>query len=303
MAEGGFTTGPAPSAGRRGVRAHRRLRRRGRVLVRLGLRPGRDGPRRRLAAGGRGPVAPGRRAALRREPAPARRPVQHFGRTGGVGSSASRAAASRTRSCCTARPCRTTTTWTRTRRGGRPTTSPSRAWPSSSTPTRAGSRVGADLADAHAKANACDPASAFGGVIAANGPVTAELARQIADIFTEVVIAPDFDAEALGHPLRGQERPAAALCPARRRPRSNGARSAAACCSSPRTGWTSRATTRPTGSSRRGARPARSSLLIWRSRGKHAVRSNPTPSCWHRAAPRSVSAWGRSTGSTPPAWR
>jgi phosphoribosylaminoimidazolecarboxamide formyltransferase / IMP cyclohydrolase len=60
-----------------------------------------------------------------------------------------------------------------------------------------GIAIGADLADAHAKANACDPASAFGGVIAANGPVTAELARQIADIFTEVVIAPDFDPEAL----------------------------------------------------------------------------------------------------------
>ena len=60
-----------------------------------------------------------------------------------------------------------------------------------------GIAVGADLADAHAKANACDPVSAFGGVIAANGPVTAALARQIKDVFTEVVIAPEFDAEAL----------------------------------------------------------------------------------------------------------
>ena len=60
-----------------------------------------------------------------------------------------------------------------------------------------GIAVGADLAEAHAKAHACDPASAFGGVIAANGPVTAELARQIAGVFTEVVIAPGFDAEAL----------------------------------------------------------------------------------------------------------
>jgi phosphoribosylaminoimidazolecarboxamide formyltransferase / IMP cyclohydrolase len=60
-----------------------------------------------------------------------------------------------------------------------------------------GIAIGADLAEAHAKANACDPVSAFGGVIAVNGPVTAELARQIADVFTEVVIAPGFDAEAL----------------------------------------------------------------------------------------------------------
>lgn len=60
-----------------------------------------------------------------------------------------------------------------------------------------GIAVGADLAEAHRKAHACDPVSAFGGVIAANGVVTAELAAQIADIFTEVVIAPDFEPAAL----------------------------------------------------------------------------------------------------------
>ncbi|MGP3958569.1 bifunctional phosphoribosylaminoimidazolecarboxamide formyltransferase/IMP cyclohydrolase [Nonomuraea sp. 3N208] len=60
-----------------------------------------------------------------------------------------------------------------------------------------GIAVGSDVADAHRKAHACDPVSAFGGVIAVNRPVTVELARQIADVFTEVVIAPDFDAEAL----------------------------------------------------------------------------------------------------------
>jgi len=60
-----------------------------------------------------------------------------------------------------------------------------------------GIAIGSDLADAHAKAHACDPVSAFGGVIAANGPVTADLARQIAEVFTEVVIAPGFDDEAL----------------------------------------------------------------------------------------------------------
>jgi phosphoribosylaminoimidazolecarboxamide formyltransferase/IMP cyclohydrolase len=60
-----------------------------------------------------------------------------------------------------------------------------------------GIAVGADLAEAHRKAHACDPESAFGGVIAANGVVTGDLARQIADIFTEVVIAPGFDPDAL----------------------------------------------------------------------------------------------------------
>jgi phosphoribosylaminoimidazolecarboxamide formyltransferase / IMP cyclohydrolase len=60
-----------------------------------------------------------------------------------------------------------------------------------------GIAIGADLADAHRKAHACDPASAFGGVIAANGTVTAALAGQIAGVFTEVVIAPAFDPEAV----------------------------------------------------------------------------------------------------------
>jgi phosphoribosylaminoimidazolecarboxamide formyltransferase / IMP cyclohydrolase len=60
-----------------------------------------------------------------------------------------------------------------------------------------GIAIGTSLADAHAKAHACDPVSAFGGVIAANGLVTADLARQIADVFTEVVVAPGFEEEAL----------------------------------------------------------------------------------------------------------
>ena len=57
--------------------------------------------------------------------------------------------------------------------------------------------TGETIAAAHGKAHACDPVSAYGGVIAANRPVTAELAAQIAPVFTEVVIAPAFDADAL----------------------------------------------------------------------------------------------------------
>ncbi len=60
-----------------------------------------------------------------------------------------------------------------------------------------GIAVGADIAEAHAKAHACDPLSAFGGVIATNRTVTKELAEQIAPVFTEVVVAPAFDADAL----------------------------------------------------------------------------------------------------------
>ncbi|HWG60704.1 MAG TPA: bifunctional phosphoribosylaminoimidazolecarboxamide formyltransferase/IMP cyclohydrolase [Streptosporangiaceae bacterium] len=56
---------------------------------------------------------------------------------------------------------------------------------------------GVDIADAHRKANACDPVSAFGGVIAANRVVTEAMARQVADIFTEVLVAPGFEEGAL----------------------------------------------------------------------------------------------------------
>jgi phosphoribosylaminoimidazolecarboxamide formyltransferase / IMP cyclohydrolase len=60
-----------------------------------------------------------------------------------------------------------------------------------------GIAVGVDVADAHRRAHACDPVSAFGGVIAVNRPVTLEMARQVADVFTEVVAAPSFDPDAL----------------------------------------------------------------------------------------------------------
>lgn len=53
------------------------------------------------------------------------------------------------------------------------------------------------IADAHKKAHACDPVSAYGGVIAANREVTLEMAKQIKPIFTEVIIAPSYAPEAL----------------------------------------------------------------------------------------------------------
>jgi phosphoribosylaminoimidazolecarboxamide formyltransferase / IMP cyclohydrolase len=56
-----------------------------------------------------------------------------------------------------------------------------------------GIAVGPDVATAHRKAHACDPVSAFGGVIATNVPVSVEMAEQVADIFTEVVVAPGFE--------------------------------------------------------------------------------------------------------------
>lgn len=56
-----------------------------------------------------------------------------------------------------------------------------------------GIAVGADVAQAHRKAHACDPLSAFGGVIAVNRPVSVAMAEQVAEIFTEVVVAPAYE--------------------------------------------------------------------------------------------------------------
>jgi phosphoribosylaminoimidazolecarboxamide formyltransferase / IMP cyclohydrolase len=60
-----------------------------------------------------------------------------------------------------------------------------------------GVAVADDIAEAYRRANACDPVSAFGGIVAVNRTVTAAMATALAEVFTEVVIAPDYDAEAL----------------------------------------------------------------------------------------------------------
>ena len=56
-----------------------------------------------------------------------------------------------------------------------------------------GIAVGADIAEAHAEAHACDPVSAFGGVIATNRPVSVAMAQQVAEVFTEVIAAPAYE--------------------------------------------------------------------------------------------------------------
>jgi len=56
-----------------------------------------------------------------------------------------------------------------------------------------GIAIGTDVAEAHRKAHACDPVSAYGGVIATNAPVSLEMATQVAEIFTEVIVAPAYD--------------------------------------------------------------------------------------------------------------
>ncbi len=56
-----------------------------------------------------------------------------------------------------------------------------------------GIATGSDVAEAHRKAHACDPVSAFGGVIAVNRTVSTEMAEQVAEVFTEVIVAPGYD--------------------------------------------------------------------------------------------------------------
>jgi len=60
-----------------------------------------------------------------------------------------------------------------------------------------GIAIGADVAEAYGRAFDCDPVSAFGGVVAVNRPLTVEMAQAMAEVFTEVVIAPAYQDEAL----------------------------------------------------------------------------------------------------------
>ena len=168
VAAGGFTLAAAPAAGRRGVRAHRDLRRgrgvagwaasltdtsEGDRLPGLGRR--RPGTRRRCCATARTRTSRPRSTATARR-RPRRRP-----------------------SSCTARRCPTTTTSTPTRPGGRRTTSTEPAVAIIKHANPCGIAVGADVAEAHRKAHECDPVSAFGGVIAVNRPVSVAMAEQV----------------------------------------------------------------------------------------------------------------------------
>ena len=67
-----------------------------------------------------------------------------------------------------------------------------------------GAALGNTPAEAYQKALATDPVSAFGGIVAFNRSVDATAAQEVTKIFTEVVIAPDYDAEAL-ELLRGKK--------------------------------------------------------------------------------------------------
>ena len=112
-----------------------------------------------------------------------------------------------------------------------------------------GIAVGADVADAHAKAHACDPVSAYGGVVATNSTVTLALVEQLAGVFTEVLAAPGYEPAAL-ELLQQKKNLRVLRVPAWRTGRSpRPARSAVACSCRRPTGSTRPATTRRPGSS------------------------------------------------------
>ncbi len=56
---------------------------------------------------------------------------------------------------------------------------------------------GLDVAEVYRRANACDPVSAFGGIVAVNRDVTAAMAEALGPVFTEVVVAPGYEPAAL----------------------------------------------------------------------------------------------------------
>ena len=132
------------------------------------------------------------------------------------------------------------------------------------------------VADAHRKAHECDPLSAFGGVIAANTAVSVEMAETVADIFTEVIIAPAYEDGRGGSACAQEEHPrAGGVGAVGRRHRDASDQRRPACCSSA-TRSTRPATTRRTGRwpPVQPADPATLADLVFAWRACRAVKSN-----------------------------
>ena len=60
-----------------------------------------------------------------------------------------------------------------------------------------GIAIASDIKSAYLAANSCDPVSAFGGVVAANRKVSVEMATALSEVFTEVIVAPGYEAGAI----------------------------------------------------------------------------------------------------------
>ena len=179
--EGRLSSADPLGARAQGVRLHRPLRRRHlRVVLALlrGLPP-------ELERG----LREGPRPALRREPPPAGRLLRPRRR---AAPTCSRASPS-----CTARSCRSTTCSTSAPPANWSKTSASPPARSSSTTTPAAARSPTAPAEAYARAFACDPQSAYGGVIALNRPVDGAAAEKLSGQFIEVLLAPSFEPAAL----------------------------------------------------------------------------------------------------------
>jgi phosphoribosylaminoimidazolecarboxamide formyltransferase/IMP cyclohydrolase len=175
-----------------------------------------------------------------------------------------------------------------------------------------GIAVGADIAQAHSRAHACDPQSAYGGVVATNRPVTAAMAEQVAEVFTEVVVAPDYEPEALKILQRKKAIRLLRLPAAIERPADIELRAVSGGILI-QTRDKVDAVVEGDGSG--GDDPSLWTLVSGQPAdaaddGRPGVRlaapsglSSPTPSCWPGTAPASASAWARSTGLTPATWR
>ena len=169
-----------PQARRRGVRAHRRLRDVDRGLVRRRRDVSAAAAPLARARAASSPTARTRTSGRRTTPRPACAGTSSPGSTASAGRSS-----------------RSTTSTTSTPRA--PCCGSSRCRPasSSSTRTRAASRSRRRSRRRTSKALASDPVSAYGGIVALNRKVSPQLAARLAEQFVEVLIAPDYDDDAL----------------------------------------------------------------------------------------------------------
>ena len=180
--EGGTTLEQRRRLARPGLRAHGGVRRGCRLLVLVVLRPGRRGARSRRSSARRGS---GRRCcATARTRTRARRCT----------SAARRATRSPPPSSCTARRCPTTTTSTPTPRcGPRTTTATGRRSRSSSTPTRAASPSAPTSPRPTARRTPATRSRRSAASSPPTGRSSLAMAEQVAEVFTEVVVAPAYE--------------------------------------------------------------------------------------------------------------
>ncbi len=159
-----------------------------------------------------------------------------------------------------------------------------------------------DITEAYVAANACDPVSAFGGIVALNRPVPAALAEALAAVFTEVIVAPSFDDDGCGNPRREEEsahprRTASVRHRARRaldRRRAVGARGRH---DRARPGDVAGGHLRRTDRRSMGRLAVRVAGVYSGEQQRHRLRQGP-PSCWHRCRPTEPGRLGTHRGRT-----